>query len=49
MLDQLGETETAERIRAAVAGAMADRLWTPDLGGSSTTGEVAQGVIERLS
>jgi tartrate dehydrogenase/decarboxylase/D-malate dehydrogenase len=48
MLEHLGERGAAERIRAAVAAALSDGVWTPDLGGTSTTAQVAQAIIERL-
>jgi tartrate dehydrogenase/decarboxylase/D-malate dehydrogenase len=49
MLEHLGEHGPAERIRAAVAAALSDGVWTPDLGGTATTSDVAQSIIERLN
>jgi tartrate dehydrogenase/decarboxylase/D-malate dehydrogenase len=48
MLEHLGESEPAERIRRAVAETLAAKIWTPDLGGSATTAQVAAAVIDRL-
>ena len=44
----LGLAEVADRIDAAVAAAVADQVWTPDLGGAATTRSVTDAVIERL-
>ncbi|MBW3597064.1 MAG: tartrate dehydrogenase [Planctomycetes bacterium] len=49
MLDHLELSAAAERIRTAVGEALAAGLHTPDLGGSLTTREMADAVIERLS
>ncbi|HEX8985689.1 MAG TPA: tartrate dehydrogenase [Bryobacteraceae bacterium] len=49
MLDHLGHTEASRAVHAAVAGVLAEGLVrTPDLGGSSTTAEVARAVSARL-
>jgi len=50
MLDYLGEDAWAERIEEAVVSVLRDggRL-TPDLGGSSSTDELADAVVEALS
>jgi len=48
MLDHLGEREAGDRIRAAVAATLADGIWTPDLGGTASTRQLAQAVIERM-
>jgi isocitrate/isopropylmalate dehydrogenase len=48
MLDYLKETESAERLRQAVNECIANREATPDLGGSLTTKEVTEKVIQRL-
>lgn len=48
MLDHLGEHQAADRVRHAVAAAIADRVWTPDLGGRARTSDVAAAVLERL-
>jgi isocitrate dehydrogenase (NAD+) len=49
LLEHLEQTDSAERIRKAVRGALADgdRV-TPDLGGSAGTEEFAAAVTERL-
>jgi len=49
MLDHLGQTEKAARVRQAIAQtiAAADRT-TPDLGGTGTTSDYASAVCERL-
>ncbi|MEE2886671.1 MAG: 3-isopropylmalate dehydrogenase, partial [Planctomycetota bacterium] len=44
----LGLAEAADRIDAAVAAAVADRVWTPDLGGAANTRSVTDAVLERL-
>jgi len=44
MMEWLGEPETARRIEAAVAYALANGVKTPDLGGSSRTAEVTRAV-----
>ncbi len=49
MLDWLGETETAQALQQAITDTIADgQVRTYDLGGSSTTLEVAQAVADRL-
>ncbi len=48
LLDHLGETERAQSVRAAVDSALGAGLWTPDLGGSATTAQVTEYVINRL-
>jgi len=48
MLDYLNETESAERLRNAVNNCIANTESTPDLGGSLTTSQVAERVIQRL-
>lgn len=48
LLDRLGETDHAGRIRAAVDATLGADVRTPDLGGTATTGEVTRAVIERL-
>jgi tartrate dehydrogenase/decarboxylase / D-malate dehydrogenase len=49
MLDHLELPMAAERIRTAVARALADGRHTPDLGGSLTTQEMSAAILERLS
>jgi isocitrate/isopropylmalate dehydrogenase len=49
MLDWLGETTTAKALEQAIADVIAEgKIRTYDLGGNSTTLEVAQAVAERL-
>jgi 3-isopropylmalate dehydrogenase len=49
MLEWLGEGEAADRLEAAVLKVLEEGMVrTPDLGGSNTTEDVADAVIERL-
>ncbi|MHC4406269.1 MAG: isocitrate/isopropylmalate dehydrogenase family protein [Planctomycetota bacterium] len=48
MLEHLGEAKAAARIRAAVTAALAEGVWTPDLGGNAGTAEVARAVAGRM-
>ncbi|HYW79164.1 MAG TPA: isocitrate/isopropylmalate family dehydrogenase [Thermoguttaceae bacterium] len=48
MLQHLGENDAAERIRSAVAAVLAEKIWTPDLGGAATSKQIGEAVIERL-
>jgi isocitrate/isopropylmalate dehydrogenase len=48
MLDHLGETEQANRLRSAVETCIAEDQVTPDLGGTLTTDGMTQKVIEIL-
>lgn len=48
MLEHLGEEDAAERIRSAVAAVLADNIGTPDLGGTATTSQIGEAVIQRL-
>jgi isocitrate/isopropylmalate dehydrogenase len=49
MLDWLGETTTAKALEQSIADVIADgKIRTYDLGGNSTTLEVAQAVAERM-
>jgi isocitrate/isopropylmalate dehydrogenase len=49
MLDHLGETERAGRLRAAVEQTIvADNIRTRDLGGTATTKEFGRAVAQRL-
>jgi tartrate dehydrogenase/decarboxylase/D-malate dehydrogenase len=48
MLEHLGETSAANRIRTAVSGTIRDQIWTPDLGGKATTTQVARAVLDRI-
>ena len=49
MLDYLNEAESAQRLRSAVNECIANNESTPDLGGSLTTGQVMERVIERIN
>jgi tartrate dehydrogenase/decarboxylase/D-malate dehydrogenase len=50
MLDHLGMTEAARAVEAAVAAVLAEgQVRTPDLGGTSSTEEVTNAVLEKLS
>ncbi|MFN8413818.1 MAG: isocitrate/isopropylmalate dehydrogenase family protein [Anaerolineales bacterium] len=48
MLDHLGESEQATRLRSAVESCIAEGQVTPDLGGALTTTGATQAVITRL-
>jgi 3-isopropylmalate dehydrogenase len=48
MLDHLGYEDDAARIRTAVEGVLSDGPRTPDLGGSATTEDVTDAVLDRL-
>jgi tartrate dehydrogenase/decarboxylase/D-malate dehydrogenase len=49
MLDHLQATEAAKRVERAVADVLADgRRRTPDIGGTSSTVEVTDAVLEKL-
>jgi tartrate dehydrogenase/decarboxylase/D-malate dehydrogenase len=49
MLDHIGMAEAAAEVEGAVAAVLADgAVRTPDLGGKSSTEEVATAVVERL-
>jgi tartrate dehydrogenase/decarboxylase/D-malate dehydrogenase len=49
MLDHLGMNEAAGAVESAVAGVLAEsKVRTPDLGGHSSTEEVATAVLEKL-
>jgi len=49
MLDWLGETEKAQALEEAIAGVIMDgKVRTYDMGGESSTIDVAEAVAERL-
>ncbi len=49
MLDWLGETEKAQRLEQAVKNVLrGGRVRTYDMGGTSTTTEMAQAIIEEM-
>jgi tartrate dehydrogenase/decarboxylase / D-malate dehydrogenase len=50
MMEHLGIPDGARRIEGAVAAVLSERaVRTPDLGGDSTTAEVTQAVLEKIS
>ncbi len=49
MLDHLGETDAAARMQSSVATLLADKILTPDLGGTATTAQVGEAIVERLN
>ncbi|UWG50409.1 Isocitrate/isopropylmalate dehydrogenase [Halalkaliarchaeum sp. AArc-CO] len=49
MLEFLGHESEAAAVEEAVEGVLADGPHTPDLGGSASTDEVTQAVIDRLA
>lgn len=48
MLDFLGETELGDKILESMERTLVEGIKTPDLGGSATTAEVTQSVIDHL-
>ena len=48
MVEQLGHAEAARHLERAVQQALTDGARTPDLGGKSTTREVAAAIVARL-
>src|SRR4051794_32655582 len=48
MLEHLGETQAAARIMKALERVTAQKVFTPDLGGSARTRDVTQAVIQAL-
>ena len=49
LLDHLGETGRADRVRQAVDATLRAGIWTPDLGGTATTADVTNYVIAQLA
>jgi isocitrate dehydrogenase (NAD+) len=50
LLEHLGETAAAERVRAAVAAALAEERWhTPDLGGRASTAELTRAICAKMT
>ena len=49
LLSHLGRTDEAEAVEGAVGFVLAAGIKTPDLGGNSSTEEVGEAVIKRLS
>jgi tartrate dehydrogenase/decarboxylase / D-malate dehydrogenase len=48
MLDHLGEHQAASTLMGAIERVTANRVFTPDLGGSATTAEVTRAVCEAI-
>jgi tartrate dehydrogenase/decarboxylase/D-malate dehydrogenase len=48
MLEHLGETRAAARLMKAIEKVTAQKIFTPDLGGSARTRDVTQAVLEAL-
>jgi tartrate dehydrogenase/decarboxylase/D-malate dehydrogenase len=48
MLEDIGRSESAGRVRSAVASACAAGILTPDVGGRATTHEVADTIVRAL-
>jgi tartrate dehydrogenase/decarboxylase/D-malate dehydrogenase len=49
LLEDLGHSRAAGRIRGAVAGTLQDSTYhTPDLGGDATTADLASAVLHRM-
>jgi tartrate dehydrogenase/decarboxylase/D-malate dehydrogenase len=48
MLEHLGEKEAAKRLMRAVEAVTADKVHTPDLGGTATTADVTQAVCDYI-
>ncbi len=48
MLDHLGEGEAAARLMRAVEHVMAAGILTPDVGGSATTRDVTNAVVDAI-
>jgi isocitrate dehydrogenase (NAD+) len=49
LLDHIGEREAAERVRRGVTNALNSRQWlTPDLGGTSTTRQLTEGICRMI-
>ena len=48
MLEHLGEASAADSLMKAIEGVCAARISTPDVGGSATTQEVTEAVVEAI-
>jgi homoisocitrate dehydrogenase len=48
LLDSLGESEMAQRVQRAVRNALADGIWTADLGGTATTEALTDAIVARV-
>ena len=48
MLEHLGEVNAAARLMKAIEAVTAQRIFTPDLGGSARTADVSAAVLSAL-
>jgi tartrate dehydrogenase/decarboxylase / D-malate dehydrogenase len=48
MLDHLGEAAAAQSLMTAIQQVTAERIFTPDLGGTATTREVTDAVLRAV-
>ncbi|HEV8117023.1 MAG TPA: isocitrate/isopropylmalate family dehydrogenase, partial [Thermoanaerobaculia bacterium] len=48
LLDHVGRREQASSVEAAVAACVRERRCTPDIGGSLTTSQAGDAVVEAL-
>jgi tartrate dehydrogenase/decarboxylase/D-malate dehydrogenase len=48
MLEHLGEARAAAALMAAIERVTADRVFTPDLGGTATTRDVTDAVLQAV-
>jgi tartrate dehydrogenase/decarboxylase / D-malate dehydrogenase len=48
MLEHLGEAKAAARLMQAIEAVTANKIFTPDLGGSARTDDVTKAVCQRL-
>ena len=48
MLDHLGHGDEADRVRTATEAVLDEGPRTPDLGGSASTTDVTEAVVDRL-
>ncbi len=48
MLEHLGESEAAERLMGAVERVCAEGIMTPDIGGTATTKQVTEAVVQAI-
>lgn len=49
LLGHLGERERAQYVRSAIDAALRTGVWTPDLGGTATTADVTEFLINHIS
>jgi homoisocitrate dehydrogenase len=48
LLDHLGERDRAQQVRSAIDAALRAHVWTPDLGGTATTTDVTNFLVDHL-